>query len=396
MIGMKKSKGLIMTRKERLMAAIRGEKIDRPPVSFYELDGLTQDVTDNDPFNIYTDPTWQPLIDLTIKKSDRIVLKTVNFLNTAPDPLEELTSIKEFYNDNGSFCRTTTIKAGKKTLTQRTARDKDVDTIWTLEHFIKDIEDFKEWINLPVSEFSGDVDVSSVYKIEEALGDSGIVCLDMGDPLCEAASLFEMGEYTIMALTEPELFHRALEKISRLILKRTEAIARALPGRLWRIYGPEYACPPYLPPRLFREYVVRYDKPIIDIIRKYDGYPRMHLHGNLKSVLDDVVSTGCIGLDPIEPPPQGDVSLRFLRKKYGNKLVLFGNLELSDIEIMGPGDFELKVREALEYGPSDSGRGFILMPSASPIGRKISPSTFENYKKMIEITERLRTEGQQY
>ena len=31
-----------------------------------------------------------------------------------------------------------------------------------------------------------------------------------------------------------------------------EAVAKALPGRLWRIYGPEYAAPPYLPPRLFQ------------------------------------------------------------------------------------------------------------------------------------------------
>ena len=35
-------------------------------------------------------------------------------------------------------------------------------------------------------------------------------------------------------------------------------VSRRFPGRLWRIYGPEYAAEPCLPPRLFNEYVVRY------------------------------------------------------------------------------------------------------------------------------------------
>ena len=29
-----------MTRRERLMATLRGETVDRPPVSFYEINGM--------------------------------------------------------------------------------------------------------------------------------------------------------------------------------------------------------------------------------------------------------------------------------------------------------------------------------------------------------------------
>ncbi|NQT59599.1 MAG: hypothetical protein HQ557_11520 [Bacteroidetes bacterium] len=377
-----------MTRKERLMATLRGDKVDRPPVCFYELDGITQNPADPDPYNIFNDPSWLPLLNLTAEKSDRIVLKHVSFLNTPPDPMEKLTKTEVFTNEKGALCTTTTIQAESRIFTQRTAREKDVDTIWTLEHLIKDVDDFKEWIDLPQTEFGGEVDVNSVLETEKALGDSGIVCLDMADPLCVLASLFDLGEYTVTALTEPELFHKALKKASKLILQRTEAIARALPDRLWRIYGPEYACPPYLPPRLFNEYVVQYDKPIIDIIRKYGGYPRLHVHGNLKDVLDAVVSTGCIGIDPIEPPQQGDVTLNYVRETYGEELVLFGNLELSDIETMNSEEFEQKILTALEEGPSKTGRGFVLMPSSSPIGRSLKMSTYENYKKMIDVVER--------
>ena len=131
--------------------------------------------------------------------------------------------------------------------------------------------------------------------------------IDTTDALCEAAQLFPMADYTVIALSEPKLFHQLLERFAVTLHARTEAVAQALPGRLWRIYGPEYASPPYLPPRMFREYVVHYDKPMVESIQRWGGYARLHSHGRLRQILDDIVSTGCVGLDPIEPPPQGDV-----------------------------------------------------------------------------------------
>jgi uroporphyrinogen-III decarboxylase len=165
-------------------------------------------------------------------------------------------------------------------------------------------------------------------------------------------------------------------------------VARALPGRLWRIYGPEYASPPYLHPRQFCEYVVRYDTPMVQSIQKWGGFARIHSHGRLKAILDDIVSTGCLGLDPIEPPPQGDVELSYVREKYGRQLVLFGNLELSDIELLPTEAFERKVVRALEEGTAGEGRGFVLMPSSCPYGRVLAPQTLKNYEKIIEVVER--------
>ena len=91
------------------------------------------------------------------------------------------------------------------------------------------------------------------------------------------------------------------------------------------------------------------------------------------------------GLDPIEPPPQGDVSLAEVRRQYGRDLVLFGNLEARDLEYLPTPDFEKLVRQALEEGTAGEGRGFVLMPSASPYGRDISPLTLANYECMVRL-----------
>jgi uroporphyrinogen-III decarboxylase len=231
-------------------------------------------------------------------------------------------------------------------------------------------------------------DCSGVLAAEQALGDRGIVMIDTPDPLCIAAGLFEMGEFTVIACQHEALFHRLLEYFAVALLPQTEAVARALPGRLWRIYGPEYASAPYLHPHQFKDYVVGYDTEMVQAIQKYGGFARLHSHGRLRNILEQIVSTGCSGLDPIEPPPQGDVELWEVREKYGQQLVLFGNLELSDIEGLPTAEFEHKVVRALREGTRGEGRGFVLMPTACPYGRVLAPLSLRNYEKIIEMVER--------
>lgn len=375
-----------MTRRDRLMATLRGERTDRPPVCFYELNGVDENMSDPDPFNIYNDPSWKPLIELTRDRTDRIVMRPVRF-HREQNAIDRLTNTKTYYDDNGSRHSITEIKAGDRVLRQHTRRDPDVNTVWITEHLIKDEDDLRAWINLPHDGNVGIPDCQAVLDTEKALGDTGIVLIDTSDALCEIAALMSMEDYTIMAMTEPELFEQALDIAQVTIRKKVEILSKELPGRLWRIYGPEYATPPYLPPALYERYVVNYDRPLTKLIKKTGGYPRLHEHGRMKDVLDLILKTGCTGIDPIEPAPQGDVTLAEVREKIGGQLVLFGNLEINDIEQLSPDEMEKKVLTAIKEG---GGSRFVLMPSASPYGRKLSPTTLANYIRIVETAENYR------
>ncbi|NLF38319.1 hypothetical protein GX586_02670 [bacterium] len=377
-----------MNRRERLMATVQGGPVDRPAVSFYEINGLDERPGNPDPFNIYSHPSWQPLLDLAREKTDRIVMRGVPFDNAPPDPLDSLTQSRTTVE---AGCRRTvqTVTIGHRTLTARTRRDIDVNTVWTEEHLLKDVDDLAAYLSAPAQQFGGTPHVAHVLDAETALGDTGIVMIDTADPLCLAAQLFSMAEYTVIAMTEPRLFRQLLDRFASFLLSRTEAVAKALPGRLWRIYGPEYASPPYLPPRLFREYVCAYVTPMINSIKRYGGYARVHCHGRLHDILDDIAAMGADGLDPVEPPPQGDVELRYVRERYGRQMVLFGNLEVSDIETLPTNLFAEKVRRALDEGTRGAGRGFVLMPSACPYGREVQPLTLRNYETIIGCVERV-------
>ncbi|MCJ7675955.1 MAG: hypothetical protein MUO33_12515, partial [Sedimentisphaerales bacterium] len=280
-----------MTRRERLMATLRGEPVDRPAVNFYEIGGFQIDPSDPDKFNVYNDPSWQPLLQLAEEQTDLIRMRSPvsprsHEVEGVPDKSEAETRRAEFfkiekYEQNGSRFKRVTLNIAGRIMTSLTRRSPDIDTVWTVEHLLKDVDDLKAYLRLPDEIFAEQMDIAGLVEEENKLGGRGIVMVDTEDPICAAACLFSMEDFTIVALTEQKLFHRLLEKLARHIHNRTEKAAKAFPGRLWRIYGPEYVTEPYLPPRLFKEYVVQYTGPMVETIQKYGGFARIHCHGRI-------------------------------------------------------------------------------------------------------------------
>ena len=379
-----------MNRKERLQNTLAGKPVDRPAVCFYELNGLDQDPDDQREFNIFSHPSWKPAIDLAREKSDRIVLLNLPILTGKPDFdfYGELALVEKWSSGVSQFQKTV-VRGRNRTFTQLTRQDLDVFTIWELEHLLKDVEDLKEWLNIPLNPYNNEIDTQPMLSAEEKLGDSGIVGVDTGDPLLFAAQLFDMATFTTIATFEPELFRQTLEKFFYWLMPQVEMVAKAFPGKMWRIFGPEYATPPYLNPKWFIDYVVRFNVAIVEAIHSTGGTARIHCHGKIKKVLDGILATGCDGLDPIEPPPQGDVELAYVREQYGKHLVLFGNLEASDLENLSQDNFRKKVQRALAEGTRGSGRGFVLMPSSIPYGRVLSITALKNFEVMIEEIEKM-------
>lgn len=382
-----------MTRRERLMATLRGEPVDRPAVSFYEIGGFKIDPTDHDPYNIYNSPDWAPLIRLAEERTDLIRLmspvraRSIDPTGSVSGGLWSEFFTEDTYDDGEVRVTRTELRIAGRTLTQVVKREREIDTLWTVEHLLKDAADVEAFLLIPDAVFTERIDIRPLAAEEAALGDRGIVMVDTEDPLCAAAALMSMEDYTVLAFEQPVLFHKLLEKMAGRIQSRTADVSKLFPGRLWRIYGPEYASEPYLPPRLFKEYVVRYVEPMIREIHAQGGYARVHCHGRIKNIVDMMAGMGADGLDPLEPPPHGDMTLREIRARHGEQLVLFGNLEIADIEQLEPAAFEIVVRQTLTEGTAGKGRGFVLLPSASPYGRTISSATMRNYETMVRLVE---------
>ncbi len=372
----------MVTRRERLMATLRGEPIDRPPVNFYEIGGWTPDPDDPDPFNVFQGPGWRELLRFAEEETDLIRMMGPERRPVPDNPIDSFRQVRTWM-EGGSRYTQETWHVGGRDLTSLTRRDRDVATTWTIEPLLKDVEDVRAYLELPDAVFSYEISVENLRAEEAALGDAGIVMVDTHDPLCAAAGLFSMEGYTVIALTEPALFHRLLQKLAKPLYVTVRCVAREFPGHLWRVVGSEYASEPFLPPSLYEAYEVRYTQPIVEAIQRYGGYARLHSHGRLANILPYIAGMGVDGLDPIEPPPQGDIELIDVRRRYGDQMVLFGNIEASEIENLPPDTFEERVREALREGTAGTGRGFVLMPSACPYGREINARVMANYHTMM-------------
>lgn len=384
-----------MTRKERLTATLNGLSVDRPAVSFHEIGGFLIDPDDPDEYNIYNAPSWRPLLELAEEHTDLIRMVSpvraqshLSWDGSANTEKRRFYVKEERWEEGNSRFGRITYSINGRSLTSISRRDREIDTVWTIEPLIKTIDDVQIFLELPDEIFEENIDTEHIRLEESKLGDRGIIMIDTEDPVCAVASMFRLEDFTIFAMTEKKLCHALMEKHSRYIWERVENVSGYFPGRLWRIYGPEFITEPFLPPELFEEYVVRHTGPLVEKIRRNGGFVRIHSHGRVRNILEYIAGMGADAVDPLEPPPQGDVLLKEVREKYGRELVLFGNIEVADIENMPPEKFRETVKRSLSDGTSGEGRGFVLMPAASPYGREISGNTLENYQIMIEEAEK--------
>jgi uroporphyrinogen decarboxylase len=151
---------------------------------------------------------------------------------------------------------------------------------------------------------------------------------------------------------------------------------------LYRVCGPEYATPPYLPPEFFERFVTPQVREMIGLVHAAGAKARFHCHGRIGQVLDLIVQTDTDALDPCEAPPDGDIELAEVKKRAGGRLCLCGNLQLKLLEHGTTTQVADAVRGCMDA--AKPGGGYIIMPTAAPINTPLSPGTVDNYRCLIE------------
>ena len=112
------------------------------------------------------------------------------------------------------------------------------------------------------------------------------------------------------------------------------------------------------------ELVQRYAMPaIIKVTRmaKQAGIPTMlHSCGTTMAFAEMLAAQSDLDcLNPLEPPPMGDVELKRFKQLYGKRLSMMGNLHTTDVMLNGsPEDVEAAARKAID--DAGEGGGFLL------------------------------------
>ncbi len=363
-----------MNSRERLLAVLEGKIPDRVPVSTYELVGYNSQSFEN------KEPSYARIMDFIREKTDCLCMWNPGSDETFLGSAYSTEIIKEETREEDCLITHNILKTPLGILTQTQKKVDNVYTLWQTEHWCKSIEDVDKALSIPYEPIS--YDGSDLSRVQSELGTHGLLMPSLPDPLLLAAELMEFGEFTVWAMTETAHFARTVDILHE---RNMENLQRMLEGHvadLYRIVGPEYACPPFLPPVYFERFVLPYVREMVELIHARGGKVRLHCHGRVGQVLEAILATGADGMDPCEAPPDGDITLAELKNRTKGEITLFGNIQLKLLEQGTPEEIREAVKLCMDSA-KEGGR-FVLMPTAAPINVPLSPQTEENYFHYIE------------
>ena len=370
------------TSRRRLLTALSGGIPDRVPVNTYELAGRNSlDWCNQQPsyrglmdyIRAHTDcmTNWNPR-----PATDRYTCEERFLCSDYPVEIDSRTETVGQFERTTRICHTP--KGDLRHVTQKTA---DVHTTWQVEHWCKRTADVDKALSVPYE--PARYDASDLARVRLELGEDGITIASVGDPAYLAASLMSFQDCLLWAFEKSNHFAGTVEIVAERVMENLQRQLDCCVLDLYRIVGPEYFTPPYLPPALFQRFVVPHVTEMTRLIHARGAKVRLHCHGKIDQVLGMILETGCDGIDPCEPPPDGDIELDEVKRRCQTRRVsVWGNIELKLLEEGTSSQVRAEVRKIMSQ--AKAGGGFVLMPTASPINVPLSPKTEANYKAFID------------
>ncbi|MBA7483626.1 hypothetical protein ES707_19143 [subsurface metagenome] len=363
-----------MTPRERMLTAYRHELPDRVPVS-PEIWDATAIAVSGRPFHELIGPfTKMPWWQTQLRAFEYFDCDAWIIASVGESPRENVkTTSKSEFIDKETIETDTTYRTplGDLHMVSRTTPSYGG---WAIEHPVKNFPD-----DMQVYEqifFKESFDGSAINKTLQGVGEKGLVTPMVGELFTSfLGSVREGGMVeTIYDLCDHEDYCRELHRrYVEYVIRQTEFVLEKTRAQAIFAYS-GYSGPPIVSPDMYR----RWDKPVLEAIgkicREKDVPLHLHQHGHLLSIIEDIIDAGINVVCPLLPPPQGDVAdLGEVKKLYGDKIVLKGNVDPIKVLLNGtPGDVEREVRNCISAAAR--GGGFILGTADSTV----AGTPFEN------------------
>lgn len=387
-----------LSSRERVLRTIAGEPVDRipiwSPVDWHPL------LPEPDPDNWKAHPNYQEVVRVAAEHCDFLVhieipqetskenapkharLQAVyggffdrRFFLTPPDQIDEFVEPTK----EGGKITTFVVHTPKGDLRSRVRVDPTVDTLWDIEPLIKDRDDVEKLFSVPYH--VEPPDLASFFADVERLGDRGTPVCFVTTPMVMVSHLMHFQTFFEWTIVERPLIEQMLEIIYERIAERLQYVLDHGVGPLFRFGGSEQATPPLMSKRFFDQFILKYERPLWQMVRDAGRIVWVHCHGKIATVIDDFVQAGVQLLDPVEPPPQGDIEIGEAKRwAAAGPMTLIGNIEYLDLCRLSPDEIEARVKHAVCEGGR---KHFILGPTEFPISA-INDLTRDNLIRFIE------------
>ncbi len=147
------------------------------------------------------------------------------------------------------------------------------------------------------------------------------------------AQIMGIPRFNVMFYKDPEFMHEMAEYWEYFTIETIRDAVETLKSRIDMVFWWEDLAErhgPCISPKIYREFLLSHYKKVIGFLRK-NGIDRimMDSDGNLNPLVDSVVEAGITGLWPLEVGSGMDAIS--IRKTYGDKLFLGGNLDKREL-----------------------------------------------------------------
>ncbi len=384
-----------MNSKERMLVAMRNEQPDMVPVA--------PDISNMIPVKLTGKPFWETyLVNDPIAEGGPTVRLARAYLS----------AVKYFGIDGWDYGIVSLGPSKENKIEfQREIIEKDKEKIVAREYFhtpegtlwqekvywvdnppalrrmlVKDFEkDFrlylKYWFPDPSSR-----DDQEYQKWKKEMGNLGITSLAVGCPgftsligtIDGGGKMSSLEALTYAYYDYPDLFREYALVHEEWAVKMTKRIIEAKPDHIMTGGSGTITLQS---PKIFRELGLPTLKKVTKLAREAGIPSLVHSCGKEKELVKicaEETDLSCI--NPLEIPPQGDCNLSEIKKMYGDKLALMGNLHTTEVMLRGSvKDVEEAAKKAID--DAGEGGGFILS-TGDQCGRD-TPE--ENIFKMVEV-----------
>ena len=214
--------------------------------------------------------------------------------------------------------------------------------------------------------------------INQSAGDSFSIHGEVTSPFDYFLHLFGIKRAMMNLIEEPAkskaILQRYTEGIKTIALGQADHDVDAI-----KLSSP-YAGANFISTQFYKEFVLPYESQIIQAIRSCRVHAYLHTCGAINDRLELMAQSGASGIECLDPPPLGNVSLEEAKKRIGDRMFIKGNVDPINTLLHGNKEEAWKdVSNRLAIGKP--GGGFILSTACS-----IAPHTKrENIKVLTEV-----------
>ena len=190
------------------------------------------------------------------------------------------------------------------------------------------------------------LDYSAFEKVKSYLPPQVKVIAILGKIFTSVWWLMGLEGMSLSLVDEPSLVPKLFEKIGKFQFRVFENMLKFdSVGVVWHADDIAYSTQLMVSPKILRQHLFPWYKEMNRIAHEKGRLVVFHSDGKLYDVIEDIIDCGFDGLNPIEPKA---MNINELKKKFGSRISLIGNIDLGYTLTRGtPEEVKAEVRQRI-------------------------------------------------